>query len=154
MRRPVSSWRTYAVVLLLLACLADAGLYLTLRHRVHDRIATGRPLVAEVTVVRDLGVGRRPHQLLITVVYETAGPRSAELTTPLEFGDYRAGEKVTVYVDPRHPGRAATADGFAGEGVPQAVLIIVFLYLAFTLLGIVFSTLRAGDNAPRGREVR
>ena len=117
-----------------LALVAGIAAHLALAARIDRRIAHGVGVPAQVTAIQRLPLGKTSQPQRLTVAYDRAGPRTARLVAALAEGDYRVGDRVTLLVDPADPGRVATADGFASEGLILLVPPATAFYGALALL--------------------
>jgi hypothetical protein len=130
---PVRNWR-WLVGAAILAVVVGIATTQILQHRIDQRIAEGRQVSAEVTAVRHLPLGTIYQPQLVTVVYDLDGRRSARLASAVNDGDYRVGDHITVMVDLTDPGRVATSDGRASEGLTLIVMQGVIVYGLLTTL--------------------
>jgi Protein of unknown function (DUF3592) len=96
---------------------AGVWLYGTLDDTVRHRIAYGVTVPGQVRHVSRIPVGKSYQVARVTVAYPSPGPRrEATLMSLVHSGHFQEGDTVTLYVDPVHPARVTTGDGFASEG--------------------------------------
>ncbi|GAA2710988.1 hypothetical protein Apa02nite_083590 [Actinoplanes palleronii] len=106
----MSGKRTTAGLLIAFSLgLAAAGVYLIGEHRRTQIIEHGIPAQGVITADHDTEIDH-----WYTVGYTVLGQaRSADLRAPWLIDKMPVGRAVTVYVDPDHPERIVTADGYA-----------------------------------------
>ncbi|MEV6298920.1 DUF3592 domain-containing protein [Actinoplanes sp. NPDC051861] len=125
---PPSRHWWWVVMAGLLVAVGGVFIRITLDDRVEQRIADGTPVAAEVTRVGKLpwSTTRTRSGQRITVAYSWDGvARTADLTPAEAKTGYTTGDRITVLVDPRDPGRVATADGFASEDLMMRAPLLV-----------------------------
>lgn len=121
---PLDAWiassvrRTVIALLTGLVILAIGVLWwLYLDARTAARVSDGRAVEAQVTAVRWEKVASVATAQRVTVRYAIDGRNfEATLMSVFDEGNYRTGQRVTVYADPDDPARVATADSFSSEG--------------------------------------
>ncbi|MGC4806055.1 DUF3592 domain-containing protein [Micromonospora sp. DT233] len=83
---------------------------------IDQRVSEGTAVTGRIVQADRFRVSRSSSVTRMTVAYSVDGVAYQErFSSELDGGRRRAGEELTVYVDPDDPAKAATADGYATE---------------------------------------